>query len=368
MTARKPIEIAAAVERIAVRAKAAFIDREDTIDALAAAIASGEHAIIIGPPGTAKSAIVRYFAAAMGRVFFRRVLNPDTARDDLVGPIDPRAIAQGKWDRCWAGLATCDFALLDEVGKASDQVLNMMLDAMEERRVTSGDIDMPIPLHTAIGATNETISDVEAIWDRFTIRLLVRNIDNAANFTRMLTSDINDPDPDPITHEELVLLRDTTAQMAQNPPRPVIEKMVELWNGYGAVSSSRISDRRWRRILRVAAGNALMCGYEQIRVTDLRVSRWMLWDDIDEHDDIRQWIAETVVDDGNQLLDATALLEELEQEVKRIKSGNTPLEDLGNLYYKVSMLMRVLEGNESAEWSALRTRAQILSRTLAKSK
>lgn len=368
MTTRTAVETAAAIERIAMRAKNAFIDREDAIDALAAAIACGEHAIIIGPPGTAKSAIVRYFAAAMERTFFRRVLNPDTARDDLVGPIDPRAIAQGKWDRAWAGLATCDFALLDEVGKASDQVLNMLLDAMEERRVTSGDIDMGIPLHTAVGATNETISDVEAVWDRFTVRLWVKGIDNASNFTRMLTSDVDDPGSDPITHDELILLRETTQRMAQNPPRPVIEKMVELWNGFGTVSSSRISDRRWRRILRVAAGNALMCGFDQIRVVDLRVARWMLWDHIDEHDDVRLWIAETVVDDGNQLLDAQALLGELEEEAKKITSGASPLEELGNLYYKVSRLMRVLEGNDSAEWNALRTRAQILSRTLAKTK
>ena len=104
----------------------------------------------------------------------------------------------------------------------------MMLDAMEEGRVTSGDIDMPIPLHTAIGATNETINDVEAIWDRFTIRLWVKNIDNAANFTRMLTSDLDDPQEDAITHDELVLLRKTTSKMAQNPPRPGIEKIDKL--------------------------------------------------------------------------------------------------------------------------------------------
>ena len=87
-------------------------------EAVAVALAAAEHVFVYGPPGTAKSSLLRCFASGIGGKFFRILLNPDITREDLVGPLDPQAIQQGEWRRKWSKFATCDLALLDEVWKA----------------------------------------------------------------------------------------------------------------------------------------------------------------------------------------------------------------------------------------------------------
>ena len=80
------VKTAAKIREIGDQARRVFVDREDMIRAIELAMVSGQHAIILGPPGTGKSAAIRFFAKAAELSFFRRVLNPDTSREDLVGP------------------------------------------------------------------------------------------------------------------------------------------------------------------------------------------------------------------------------------------------------------------------------------------
>jgi MoxR-like ATPase len=63
-----------------------------TAEALAVALAAAEHVFVYGPPGTAKSSLLRCFASGVGGRFFRILLNPDITREDLVGPLDPQRL------------------------------------------------------------------------------------------------------------------------------------------------------------------------------------------------------------------------------------------------------------------------------------
>jgi MoxR-like ATPase len=45
--------------------KARFVGRDEVIDLTAVAVVAGEHLFLYGPPGTAKSALVRQFASAV---------------------------------------------------------------------------------------------------------------------------------------------------------------------------------------------------------------------------------------------------------------------------------------------------------------
>ena len=246
-------QASAQVKLIANAAKAAFVQRDELIDALVAAMLSGQHAIALGPPGTGKSQLIRYFAEAADLRFFRRLLNPDTPREDLVGPIDPVALGQGIWDRRWAGLATCDVAFLDEIGKASPQVQNILLDAMEERKVSSGDLDQDIPLHLVLSASNETIDDNPAIWDRFTIRLKVAEIADVAGFSSLLQDawTTDSPPSHPISSEMLVAARSECKRMAAaaGADPKIATVMVKLWDRVRQATANKPSGRRWLRLL-----------------------------------------------------------------------------------------------------------------------
>ena len=151
--------ITAALRQLRDQVASQFVARAEMAEAVAVALAAGEHVFVYGPPGTAKSSVLRCFASGIGGKFFRIVLNPDITREDLVGPLDPAAVRNGEWRRKWSKFATADIAFLDEIWKASPQVANMLLDGLEERLLTDGDQDLPIPLISAVAASNEVPED-----------------------------------------------------------------------------------------------------------------------------------------------------------------------------------------------------------------
>jgi len=324
------------------------------IEAIECCLLAGEHMIALGPPGTGKSMAIRYFAGAAGLGFFRKVLNPDTTRDELVGPIDPHAFKEGRWDRKWAGLATCDVAFLDEPGKASGQVLNMMLDIMEERKVVSGDVDRDIPIHLIMSASNETIDESPAIWDRYTVRLVVSRLADAGGFNRLLKTawQASDPPSIEVLGDELRGARAVCLDMAEAAANdPAVSKaMVRLWLGIGDHVSEKPSDRRWLRVLVVAAGHALLAGRVKVQVADLEIARWILWCDIDERAAVAGFIKEIIDEDRKMLLTATALVGELETMSAGWVGGGDPmsaenLADAAKVLYRVENMLTTTRAN-----------------------
>src|SRR5690606_19270215 len=133
----------------------------------------------------AKSAIVHWMAKTLGLDYFWPLLNPDTLREHLMIPISLKSLQEDRWERNWANLAVSDIAFTDEVGKASGQVLNLLLNVMEVRRFNGYDL----PLHCLIGASTVTLNgEVEALCDRFAIRLSLNPIQDLENFRAMVRS------------------------------------------------------------------------------------------------------------------------------------------------------------------------------------
>ena len=371
-----PIETAARVREIGDQARGVFIGRDDLVQGIELALVSGLHAIVLGPPGTGKSAAIRFFAKAAGLSFFRRVLNPDTPREDLVGPIDPIALQQGRWDRKWTGLATCNVAFLDEIGKASSQVVNMLLDAMEERRVTSGDVDMEIPLHSVFSASNETIDDESAaIWDRFTIRLVVKYLKDPSLFSDLLEKAwaVNSPQPMPVAREDLEACRIECGRMAAEAHKSssVMTAVMTLWRDIGTHSSMPVSDRRWLSALRVAAASALLAGRSRVGVADLMSARFVLWGDVDDIDSITRFIEDVVNAENKELEVAQQVVEEMEQiATPWVKLGSKPshadnLAAAAKLLFRIDQLLPSVEKRAEDRgdgWLDLQERLVVLHR------
>lgn len=345
---------AAKVHHAAKQLRQAYIDREDAIRVTELAIVAGEHAIMLGPPGTAKSAIIRSMADILGVSFFRLLLNPDTRRDDLVGPINPQALAEGRWDRAWVGLATNQLVFLDEIGKASSQVINMTLDAMEERRVTSAGEDRDIPLISLFSATNETLDDdVEAAWDRFTLRVDCSYLSRAGDFAQLLASRQDQITRIDISPEELVQCRAACREMAANPSESVIEAMVRLWSGLPNITSERVSDRRWKRLLVVAAANALLDNRTEIEPPDLVVGIYMLWQRIDEIDTVQTFVMDEVNVEHAEWKAAA----QLTQEISELAARAATLEEKARATYQAEQLLRNIGERDGIEdWDSIRTR------------
>ena len=69
-----------------------FPERQAVIDGSLCAVLAGEHVLLLGPPGTAKSALARSIAQAFGGAYFERLLTKFSTPEELFGPISLKAL------------------------------------------------------------------------------------------------------------------------------------------------------------------------------------------------------------------------------------------------------------------------------------
>jgi MoxR-like ATPase len=355
------------IREVALSAKQSFVNRNDAIDAIEACLLSGQHCVLLGPPGTAKSALIEFFSKSLGLTYYKTLFNPDLLRDDIYGPIDPDEFIKGNWTRKWAGLAKAHIAFGDEVGKASGQVLNLLLTALEEREAYAGDTTVHLPLISFFGASNELFEgESQAIWDRFIARVRVYpTAKNAASdFQTMLTTKI-ECSPKQVDLADLLACNALAKQMASNPSQEVITTLTELWTHFETVSSSYVSDRRWRRTLLLAAGKALADGCSEIKPEHLTVAKFTLWSEPNEIDTIAQWVDGVCDKAARELKELTVKLKDIEKAFTNL-NGSADLNQLALINVKLDKLSNELRVKQGSEWNKLRSNVQELkSKVLA---
>ncbi len=156
-----------------------FVGREEEARVIALSIISGEHVVLIGEPGTAKSALARRAAELINARFFKYLLTRFTEPDELFGPLDITALKQGRYVRITRNkLPEAEIAFIDEIFNANSAILNMFLTIMNERIVYDGYNEIKVPLWTMIAASNNVPDEPElqALYDRFLYRHFVKPV------------------------------------------------------------------------------------------------------------------------------------------------------------------------------------------------
>ncbi len=173
----KPLSEAAAALRQALSgATRGLVEREALAEMIALAAVAGEHVLVIGPPGTAKSEAVRRIARAVDSRIFEYLLGRFTEPSEIFGPIDLRRLKEGFVETETAGmLPEADFAFLDEVFLGSTAILNTLLGILNERVFRRGHSVVRCPLRVCVGASNALPEDesLAAFADRFLVRIFV---------------------------------------------------------------------------------------------------------------------------------------------------------------------------------------------------
>jgi MoxR-like ATPase len=157
-----------------------FLGRSEVIRCLLVSALAGEHVVLVGPPGTAKSALARTFAKLCDAIYFEYLLTRFTEPNELFGPVDIAAFRGGEYKRKTSGmLPEAEIVFLDEVFKSNSAILNSLLTLLNERRYVSGGVTIKCPLLTVIGASNEVPADADlaAIFDRFLLRVRADYLD-----------------------------------------------------------------------------------------------------------------------------------------------------------------------------------------------
>lgn len=167
---------AARLRELAHSATAGLVGREQLAELILLAAVAQEHLLIVGPPGTAKSAVVRRVAKALGGRYFEYLLGRFTEPSELFGPVDLRKLREGTLETDTAGmLPEADIAFLDEVFLGSTAILNTLLGVLNERRFRRGHTQMSCPLRVCVGAANALPDDesLAAFADRFLIHVFI---------------------------------------------------------------------------------------------------------------------------------------------------------------------------------------------------
>src|SRR6266508_697306 len=162
-----------------------FPERREVIDGALCAVLAGEHVLLLGPPGTAKSALVRAIAQAFGGTYFERLLTKFSTPEELFGPISLAALEKDRYSRVVTGkLPEAHFAFADEVFKANSAILNSLLTAMNERLFHNDGAPTQMPLVALFGASNELPDgkELEALFDRFLLRFDVQYLLRPSSF------------------------------------------------------------------------------------------------------------------------------------------------------------------------------------------
>ncbi len=157
--------------------KAAFVGKDEIIDLMGVCLAGGENLFLLGPPGTAKSALVQQLARRIDGRVFDYLLTRFTEPNELFGPFDIRKLREGELVTNTEGmLPDAAVVFLDELLNANSAILNSLLMVLNERVFRRGRETRRLPLLMVVGASNRLPEDdaLTALFDRFLLARALR--------------------------------------------------------------------------------------------------------------------------------------------------------------------------------------------------
>ncbi|MEW6049060.1 MAG: AAA family ATPase, partial [Bacillota bacterium] len=280
-------------------------EREEVAEGVVLALVARQHVLLLGPPGTAKSALIEFAARQVsGASYFRWLLTKFTTPEELFGPVSLEALQCDSYRRRTDGkLPEAHVAFVDEVFKASSAVLNALLSIMNERVFFNDGEPVRVPLVSLFAASNELPgvdeeAALRALADRFLLRYVVGYLKSPRNKICLLLQE--EPEPQPVLSlTDLNRLHEAAGRVAfGKDAAEALVAVVEAVRREGV----EVSDRRMKQCAVLLKAKALLEGGDEVLPgRDFAVLQHALWTSPEQRDAVAKAVAKVASPDEAEL-------------------------------------------------------------------
>ncbi|MFC3160831.1 MoxR-like ATPase [Chryseobacterium arachidis] len=290
------------LNKVLTYVKDTFVGKNNVVDLLGICLLARENAFLYGPPGTAKSALVRTLAKTVkdGKNF-EYLLTRFTEPNEIFGPFDIRKLKEGELFTNTDGMMPeASMVFLDEIFNANSAILNSLLMALNEKIFKRGKETKNLPALMFVGASNVLPEDeaLNALFDRFLVRINVDYVhpdllQQVLLAGRKLENTTDAEIPEILAHE----IKELQALCKTVDLKPIYEvylnTIISLRN-----TGITISDRRAVKMQNLIAASALICGRNEAILSDLWVLKH-IWDTEEQIEILEGIINRTIEKDDN---------------------------------------------------------------------
>ncbi|MCH3918163.1 MAG: AAA family ATPase [Spirochaetia bacterium] len=272
-----------------------LVERKEAVTLSLLCAIAGESLFFYGPPGTAKSMISRRLSTIFTdhTAYFEYLMNQFSTPEDLFGPISLKGLERDEYKRLTDGyLPTATVAFLDEIWKAGPAIQNTLLSIINEKKYNNGNQVEQVPLLFIVAASNELPAEgkgLEALWDRFLVRLQVKPIEDETGFFALVTQTGDQMIPDTciitqarLSVEELEAWhKEADSIILPQPVRNTItairKQLIIQSEKDSEAADYYVSDRRWKKIIHLLRTSAFLNGRKEVDLLDCFLIQYCIW-------------------------------------------------------------------------------------------
>lgn len=307
------------------------IEKEEVIALSLLSSVAGESIFLLGAPGVAKSLVARRLKYAYkDGSSFEYLMNRFSTPDEIFGPVSISQLKDNdKYERIVKNyLPTATVVFLDEIWKAGPSIQNALLTVLNEKIYRNGEQEIQVPMKALISASNELPSKgegLEALWDRFLVRLIVDGVKDKQSFNEMISNTLNSYSNTVV--EALKISDDEYKKW--NKQIDEIEIPENVFNVIHVIRSFidqhnqreenkqnpiYISDRRWRKIVRLLRTSAFLNDRKAVDLMDCFLIKDCLWNETGQIQAVSQFAIDAIQKHGYNLsLNISSISDELKE-------------------------------------------------------
>lgn len=337
------------------------IEKEEVIALSLLSSVAGESIFLLGAPGVAKSLVARRLKYAYkDGSSFEYLMNRFSTPDEIFGPVSISQLKDNdKYERIVKNyLPTATVVFLDEIWKAGPSIQNALLTVLNEKIYRNGEQEIQVPMKALISASNELPSKgegLEALWDRFLVRLIVDGVKDKQSFNDMISKTLN-------SYSDTVVEALKISDDEYKKWNKLIDEIEIPENVFNVIHVIRsfidqhnqreenkqnpiyISDRRWRKIIRMIRTSAFLNDRKAADLMDCFLIKDCLWNETEQIQATSQFVRDAIQKHGYSLkFNFKGLKDELEEFKTEIKEEtkfekDTRVETLVNArndYYEI---------------------------------